>query len=269
MEGSSQPVSPVWRGLSWVALLGFFGAAIWCYFHTPSTGKGGILLAVAASLMPLFWEKISPLERVFWIAMLFTLLRVEYRAINKDQKDLADKFQGIADQLKDSTQKAKDILANISGEGSFPCIVPQSHAASDTSIPLTIWNKGEKNNLTGVRVTVLSQSEFLNGGPFLKLPVDIGTLPPDWGEPLLPVSPKLGADGQAMYQIDIWDQTGFYTEVIRFRKGKYKLPWAYEYWLTKQIVSFKSHSSSSVPIADCSSSWSDDLGDGKPIPKSP
>jgi hypothetical protein len=260
----------IWKIVSVAALLGFFARAISWYFHIPSTGQGGVLLAVAASLMPLFWEKIGGVQRMFWIALLFLLLAVEHRAINKDQQELAGTFQGIAGQLNESTQKAKDILANISGEGSFPCIVPQSHAANDTSIPLTIWNKGEKNNLTGVRVSILSQSEFLNGGPFVKPLIDVGTVPPDWGEPLPPISPKLGPDGEAFYQIHIWAQTGFYVEGIRFRKGKYKLPWAYEFWLEKEIVSFKTSSSRGVAIADCSTKgWSDDLGDGKPIPKTP
>ena len=36
--------------------------------------------------MPLFWEKIGVFGKMSWIAMLFLLLGVEYRAIDKEHR---------------------------------------------------------------------------------------------------------------------------------------------------------------------------------------
>ena len=57
MEQISEPAIRVWRVLSWVAALGFLGLGTWWMFYLPTVGKGGIVLAVGATLMPLFWEK--------------------------------------------------------------------------------------------------------------------------------------------------------------------------------------------------------------------
>jgi hypothetical protein len=40
--------------------------------------------------MPLFWEKIGTAGKMSWIAMLFLLLGVEYRAIDKDRHDFTE-----------------------------------------------------------------------------------------------------------------------------------------------------------------------------------
>ena len=56
----------------------------------PTVGKGGLLLAMGAVLLPLFWEKIGTALRMLWILMLFVLLAAEYRAIEKDQREKAE-----------------------------------------------------------------------------------------------------------------------------------------------------------------------------------
>ena len=47
-------------------------------------------MAMAAVLMPLFWERTGTAGRMLWIAMLSTLLTVEYKAIDKDQREKAE-----------------------------------------------------------------------------------------------------------------------------------------------------------------------------------
>lgn len=59
-------------------------------FRVPTVGKGGLLLAMGAVLLPLFWEKIGTALRMLWILMLFVLLAAEYRAIEKDQREKAE-----------------------------------------------------------------------------------------------------------------------------------------------------------------------------------
>lgn len=84
MGGMSESTLRKWRILSWLAALGFLALGIWWMFCLPTVGKGGIVLAVGATLMPLFWEKIGAVAKMSWIAMLFLLLAVEYRAIDKE-----------------------------------------------------------------------------------------------------------------------------------------------------------------------------------------
>ena len=57
---------------------------------------------------------------------------------------------------------------------------------------------------------------------------------------------------------------------MNFRRGKYVLPWAYQYWLYKQSPMYdkrgaKRNGMMAAIIPACKSEkWSDDLGDGKP-----
>jgi hypothetical protein len=291
-----------WSGVSITSILavcaGYFLLAI------PPPGICVAALGVAAAFMA-GRTKATGAEKATWMLIISTLLVTEVLAIKKDRADqiaaekargaeerrhFAEIGEGIKKTLEQNgrefeatmskenavlgtTTEAAELsernLASISGKDSFPCVVPQSHAASDTAIPLFIWNKG-KNNLTGVELRILSEREFLSDAIFFKPPNELGTLPPTWGKPLPEtVSPTLGPKGIANYQVQIWDQTGFYTEVINFRRGKYLLPWAYQYWLTKHVIINKT-TTESRPVKGCSSGeWSDDLGDGKPIPKPP
>jgi hypothetical protein len=78
-----------WRVLSWSCVLASVGLSIWWHFHLPTVGKGGLILALAAVLMPLFWENVAVPEKMSWIAMLCILMSVEYRAIDKEHYDNA------------------------------------------------------------------------------------------------------------------------------------------------------------------------------------
>ncbi len=102
----------------WLCLLALL-LGIWWMFHLPNIGKGGLFLAVGATLMPLFWEKVGTIARTFWIAMLFLLLAVEYRAIDKDRADFArdetyrgqeenKKFSKIGITITNNVQKLLD-----------------------------------------------------------------------------------------------------------------------------------------------------------------
>jgi hypothetical protein len=99
----------MWRRCSWAALVFFLGFGAWWSFRLPTVGKGGLLLAMGATLMPLFWDKITAVGKMFWIGMLFVLLSVEYRAIDNDREkseaaqrkeleEIGKGFQGVLTQ---------------------------------------------------------------------------------------------------------------------------------------------------------------------------
>jgi len=281
--------------LSWIPAF-FVPRYLSAIDHSPPVGVYvAVMGAVAAAVT--FRKDPSATEKATWIVLITLLMIAEVRNLYVGDAKQAAKFadiekrltsavDGIGTAIKNGQQQlskqdallgktadvaelARKNLASVTGKDSFPCIVPQSHAASDTSIPLFIWNKG-RNNLTGVEIRILSAKEFLSGALFFKPPLELGTIPPTWGKPVPEsISPELGSDGTAGYTVQIWDQTGFYTEVMSFRRGKYLLPWAYKYWLTEHVILNKT-TTESVPVAGCSSAqWSDDLGDGKPVPKPP
>lgn len=120
--------SPWWEISSWIVVSLFIEVGVWWFFYRPSVGKGGLLLAVGATLMPLCWEKIGTAAKMSWIAMLFLLLGVEYRTIDKDKVEsdakLTAHFQQISDQEKNDLRtildsenaRFKDILANQQNE---------------------------------------------------------------------------------------------------------------------------------------------------------
>jgi len=187
-----------------------------------------------------------------------------------------DKENAVLDTTQSVATLARQNLDTVTGKDSYPCISPQSHAVfTDGSVPMTIWDKGP-NVLTGVSVILMSQEEFMSGASLYKQPADLGTLRPEWPKTLpervIPVPDK---DGVAHYLAEIFTQNGYYIQVINFRRGKYSLPWAYQYWLTQQIPFHpkgtpKVEGMMSKPTRICSQpKWSDDLGDGKPIPKPP
>ena len=109
--GSRKP-SMVWRILGWIWLAVGFAIGIWWLFHLPSAGYGGLTLAMGATLMPLVWEKVRVLCKMGWIAMLFVLLAVEYRAIDEDRRrssdELTKKFGEVSEQANQNLKKILD-----------------------------------------------------------------------------------------------------------------------------------------------------------------
>ncbi len=80
----------LWGRLSWAAVSFFLAVGVCWLLRVPSVGKGGLFLAMAAILLPLFWERIGTAGKMLWIGTLFVLLAVEYRAIDKDQREKAE-----------------------------------------------------------------------------------------------------------------------------------------------------------------------------------
>ena len=97
-------------------------AEIWWWFRTPSPGKAGIFLAVAAAIMSALGENLKGLAKFCWVLMLFAFLMVEYRAINQDransQKQFTEAFGNLSQQadnnfketLRQSNENLKQII---------------------------------------------------------------------------------------------------------------------------------------------------------------
>lgn len=122
METTSKDLSRKGEITSYLAVSIFLFFGFWWLFHIPSVGKGGLFLAVGATLMPLFWEKVGIIGKMLWIGMLFILLFAEYRAIDKDQKDRQtditnqqNNFSNLMTQNQKEFQEEVDRLSSISG----------------------------------------------------------------------------------------------------------------------------------------------------------
>jgi hypothetical protein len=99
--------------LGWLGVLFGLGVGSWWQWHLPTVGKAGLALAIGATLMPLIWEKAGVVCKMTWIAMLFVLLSVEYRAIDRDHDD-AVKQQAAAFKLaKDTADDAHQTYATV------------------------------------------------------------------------------------------------------------------------------------------------------------
>jgi hypothetical protein len=118
-----------WIGLSWVLTALCATTGLWWLIRIPSVGKGGILLALAATVMPLFWEKIRVPERMSWIAMLCVLFAVEYRAIDKEKTDAAIEQ---AESLKKIGDGFNQVLTTQ--QSSFSQLITTSQANFDKLI---------------------------------------------------------------------------------------------------------------------------------------
>lgn len=269
--------------------------------HNPPVGVYVAIMGVVAAAVA-FRKEPSAKEKAAWIILITLLMIAEVRNLYVDderraatfadiEKGLRSAVNGIDTTIQNGQQQlskqdallgkttnvaelARQNLASVTGKDSFPCIVPQSHAVVNGAVPLVVWDKGA-NVLTGVEIRLLSQTEFLDpSSVFFKPPAQLGTLRPEWAKPLPEgVNPQPDQDGVAHYLAEIWTQNGYYTEVINFRRGKYLLPWAYQYWLTQQAPFHPRNSAArgmmSRATTVCSQpQWSDDLGDGKPTPKS-
>jgi hypothetical protein len=300
----------VWRRqwFGWLLILAFVLLYILWARHIPSPGKSVAALAALAALMA-FRSEAGGFEKFVCMLVLIAFLLLEFQSIDQERleaaykegvirdaetKHFAEIAQGIEDTLRNSElqfratmEKENSVLAttqtvgeltkrnleSVSGEGSVPCIIPQSHAVVNGTVPLVVKNAG-LNNLTGVEVRLLSLPEFLDGASlFYKRPAELGTLRTEWAKPLPDgITPIPDKDGIAYYIAEIWTQNGYYSEVINFRRGKYLLPWAYQYWLQKRQLRVPPTKTDfelqKLVSSKCSQpAWSDDLGDGKPIAK--
>jgi len=81
---------------------------IWWYCHIPTPGKGGLLLALVATVMPLVWEDVREIGRAGLILTLVVLFAVEYRAIDKEHKDYAEEQSMAREEERKSFQTLLD-----------------------------------------------------------------------------------------------------------------------------------------------------------------
>jgi hypothetical protein len=192
---------------------------------------------------------------------LFTAFLVfdEIQAISRGGKELKASFDTTLDRLKEN-------INNITGADAFPYIVPQPPISG--KIPLAIWNAGDYP-LTGVTVTIMDRSAFRNGtGEFDAPYIDVGVLPPRGHKVLNKfIEPKPDATGEDVYTIDILAQNGFVSEMLKFRKGKNNIPWAYMFTANKQSNHFGPQTPSKIPNTDfqgiSTGVWSDDPDFGR------
>jgi hypothetical protein len=152
MEQMSETTLRVWRVLSWASVVILLGIGIWWMFDLPTVGKGGLFLAVGATLMPLFWEKIGVAGKMSWIAMLFLLLGVEYRAIDKEHhdNDIAQQkaLKAIGDGFSGVVTDQRNGFASLiqQSEAAFTRTTEQASAQFDATMAKAQENL---NHMTG------------------------------------------------------------------------------------------------------------------------
>jgi hypothetical protein len=276
LEKTSKALA-IWNHWKTGAVLIVVTAAVatWLILRPQLPGIAVAVLALSAAIMSLRTDT-NLRERAGWCIVLGLLLIAETIAIHKDraesdkaaankQIELNTQFQGIASQIRQdiagnqshyvstlrqvngvlqTTQGvgklAKRNLEELSGADSYPCIVPDAMVMSLSSVPFSIWNRG-KNMLTGVEVSLLNMQEYQEARRHGDLKsIVIGTLPSEWPKSIPAISPKIDFGDVGKYRAEIWTQNGVYDEMINFRKSrnpKLSAPWAYQYWLSKQVVS--------------------------------
>jgi hypothetical protein len=109
----SEPEKKAWikrlaKISGWVVLTVGLPWGLWWLWHTPTTGKGGLLLAFVATVMPLVWDDVHAFGRAGLILTLAVLFAVEYRAIDKEHKDYADEQARARRDEKDDFQRLLD-----------------------------------------------------------------------------------------------------------------------------------------------------------------
>ncbi len=190
----------------------------------------------------------------------------------------SDEKEKLRKDLTTVRARSEQSLAEITGGDSFPYVYPQTHAATDTAVPLLVWNGG-RHQLTGVTIRIQNGRDFIgNMGPLGAPPIDLGTLPPHWNKPLPRedwISPHPNDAGVDQYNVYMSAQSGSFHELLNFRRGKYALPWAFSYTVTREDFldteteigdgGFKVPKGTIMPkIMAQQLEWSDDLGDGRP-----
>jgi len=103
---------------------------LWWFWHIPTPGKGGILLALVATLMPLVWEDVRELGRAGLILTLVILFAVEYRAIDKEHKDSMDAQEASAKEQQHTLQTIGEGFNKIltDQQASFSTLIQTSQA---------------------------------------------------------------------------------------------------------------------------------------------
>jgi hypothetical protein len=92
----------------WILVAVSLPWGLWWYFHIPTPGKGGILLAFVATIMPLVWDDMQAIGRAGLIFTLVILFAVEYRAIDKEHTDYANEQKEARAEERRSFQELLD-----------------------------------------------------------------------------------------------------------------------------------------------------------------
>jgi len=114
LSSASRSIQGFWENPWTGRLLCFVLAVIWFWFgwHTPSAGKAGVVLGVAAAIMGSLWTNLGYLAKGIWLLLLFGFLLVEMRAIDNDRtesaKELGLYFQKISNQAQDNLKTIID-----------------------------------------------------------------------------------------------------------------------------------------------------------------
>jgi hypothetical protein len=154
------------------------------------------VLAVAAVIMTVRAERLTPAEKRLWILIAFLLFVVEIRAIRRDraehdreqtqalkeeranfsdiltqeQQHFAETIRGLTavvtqnqQQFGETVKRTNAVLANITGGNSYGVVLPLIGVGrSDADIPLAIENHGQ-NILNGVSVTLYDTGIWIAG----------------------------------------------------------------------------------------------------------
>lgn len=217
--------------------------------------QGGLAIALLGGFVAVMTvRKMRDKQKVVFTVLTFALVFIEIQAINSAGKELRDNFDASLKRLNEN-------LYNITGADSFPYIVPQPSIGDN--IPLVIWNAGDYP-LTGVTVTIMDRGSFTKGtGEFGAADIDVGVLPPHGHRSLKQfIRPKLDETEEDTYIIGISAQNGIVDEVLKFRRGKNGIPWAYMYTADKRPNRFGPQTPSKPPNTNIQSTssgvWSDD-----------
>jgi hypothetical protein len=142
-----------------------------------------------------------------------------------------EQFHGTVSRVDHLAGLAQESLANITGEDSFPYIVPQP----TDPVRLYIWNRGE-HILNGVTVIIRPTDDYTNGLPF-RPELQVGTLHPGWGKQInnFVIQPNLNSDKDDIYLIEMYTQSDTFDEVLHFKKSKRPGQlWAYKMWVIRR-----------------------------------
>ncbi|MFZ0278384.1 MAG: hypothetical protein WA254_07950 [Candidatus Sulfotelmatobacter sp.] len=251
-----------WIAGSWTLVLGLLGLGVYWMFRLPTVGKGGIFLAVGATLMPLFWEKIGVVGKMSWIAMLFLLLAVEYRAIDEEHRknDLAQQtalkaigdgftgvltdqrngFAGLIQQSQaafaktteqasaqfDATMKKAQVgIDAITGGDSFVVVFPKTdEPPTVTSLPLTI-SACIKCQDSIPNATVLVRQ---NGTPVeSNAKIYSGTVDPGFATVLSDYKIAVSPTNETDFLVSVFARNKTTTELLRVRLNPTSQAWEF------------------------------------------
>lgn len=137
--------------------------------------------------------------------------------------------QGVLDVTRTAANLSSSNLAALTGEGSYPCVVPGVVRGGRTI--LQIWNRGV-NPLTAVQVKIYHVNQNQLPADFFTRPMpDIGTLA-GISSKMVPNGLELKPEdeypaGTFQYNIEIDTQNGTYNEVLSYIRASNANGWTY------------------------------------------